>query len=430
MATEPSALFQITSTGSGAIHSDSEIPADVQSFVKAAMASVEDQLADLASTIEAVTRDRDIDSEVSSTASPMIGAASDIGSNKSGSLPGRPRSSSLSSLLNIAVDYDAIAAAVDAAEAAAGAIDLTNFAQKPEDPDGASSTKSGVASSGKNRKKRPLPLQKARKDSKQSAQQSKKESNRSPKKQYKKPPASMLKKPPLEFPPIPQSTLDERDLEKIRERARAAAGYVPPSSSGQGNASLPPPKKRAKLYEASTVPMTPATAVRPPTVIGSHSKTPLVSNTTASRQSAASCTPYAVQSSTPSSQSASRGQSSQKWEQMFECLVKFIEDQKKDETKAMTDAQKKDWVWDGNVPTTYKTKDGKALGRWVNNQRSAKSKGTLKEEREVRLVNAGLKWSVLASNSWNEMLEELRIYIEDQAKQGKKWDGNGKRLLM
>jgi hypothetical protein len=113
---------------------------------------------------------------------------------------------------------------------------------------------------------------------------------------------------------------------------------------------------------------------------------------------------------------------------MFQSLVKFIDDQKKEETHGMTDAQKKHWVWDGNVPTTYKTKDGKALGRWVNNQRSAKSKGALKEEREVRLVNAGLKWSVLASNSWNEMLEELRVYIEDQAKQGKKWDGNGKIL--
>ena len=94
----------------------------------------------------------------------------------------------------------------------------------------------------------------------------------------------------------------------------------------------------------------------------------------------------------------------------------------------MTEAQRAEWAWDGNVPTTFKTKDGKALGRWVNNQRSAKSKGTLKKEREKRLVDAGLKWSVLASNSWNEMLEELRIYVAEQVKQGKKWDGNGKGL--
>ena len=82
----------------------------------------------------------------------------------------------------------------------------------------------------------------------------------------------------------------------------------------------------------------------------------------------------------------------------------------------MSEDDAKVWVWDGNVPTTYKTKDGKALGRWVNNQRSAKSKGNLKEDREKRLVDAGLKWSVLASNSWNEMLEELRMYVAEQVR--------------
>ena len=64
----------------------------------------------------------------------------------------------------------------------------------------------------------------------------------------------------------------------------------------------------------------------------------------------------------------------------------------------------------------------------MNNQRSAKSKGALKDEREERLVGAGLKWSVLASNSWNEMLEELRAYVADQIKQGRTWDGNGKSV--
>ena len=56
--------------------------------------------------------------------------------------------------------------------------------------------------------------------------------------------------------------------------------------------------------------------------------------------------------------------------------------------------------------------------------RSAKAKGSLKDEREQRLINAGLKWSVVASNSWNEMLEELSIYIKEQHRQGKVWDGN------
>ena len=98
---------------------------------------------------------------------------------------------------------------------------------------------------------------------------------------------------------------------------------------------------------------------------------------------------------------------------MYVCLLKFVQDRKREDTVGVSSEEIGDWSWDGNVPTTHKTKDGKALGRWINNQRSAKSKATLKDEREQRLVNAGLKWSVLASNSWNEMLDELRIYIRD-----------------
>ena len=60
----------------------------------------------------------------------------------------------------------------------------------------------------------------------------------------------------------------------------------------------------------------------------------------------------------------------------------------------------------------------------MNNQRSAKSSGKLKKEREDRLIDAGLKWSVLTSNSWNEMLEELKKYAKDQTKSKGSWDGN------
>ena len=109
---------------------------------------------------------------------------------------------------------------------------------------------------------------------------------------------------------------------------------------------------------------------------------------------------------------------------MYTCLLEFAELRRLEETKHMTEEEKKVWIWDGNVPTTYKTKDGKALGRWVNNQRSAKSKGNLKDDREQRLIGAGLKWSVLPTNSFNEMLDELSIYIKDQHRQGKAWDGN------
>jgi hypothetical protein len=113
--------------------------------------------------------------------------------------------------------------------------------------------------------------------------------------------------------------------------------------------------------------------------------------------------------------------SDQKWNMVFDYLVKFIAESKAEETNDMSEEEIQIWQWDGNVPTTFKSKDGKALGRWVNNQRSAKSKGVLKDDRENRLVNAGLKWSVLASNSWNEMLEELRIYVNDQVRTNKLW---------
>jgi hypothetical protein len=118
------------------------------------------------------------------------------------------------------------------------------------------------------------------------------------------------------------------------------------------------------------------------------------------------------------------GQSNHKWEEMFDCLKEYVDDVKLKETKGMSEEEKKKWEWSGNVPTMYKTKDGKALGRWVNNQRSAKSKGTLKDERETRLLSTGLKWSVLTTNAWTDMLEELKLYVKEKTKDGKAWDGN------
>lgn len=60
----------------------------------------------------------------------------------------------------------------------------------------------------------------------------------------------------------------------------------------------------------------------------------------------------------------------------------------------------------------------------MNNQRQAKSKGMLKVERENRLVDTGLKWSVIATNGWTDMVNELRIYVREKTKDGKDWDGN------
>jgi Helicase associated domain len=378
MATDPSALFHITAGGS-----NGSLSAGAMAFVEDHLV---DQLADLATSMEAITgRGNDLDdSEVSSAASPLIGAATDIGISRIG----RPRSSSTSSLININVninvDYDAVAAAVDAAEAAAGAVDLTNLTSQAD----AGTVKAGSSSNG-NKKKRALSTP-GGKHKQQSQNQ---------------------------YSSVPYS--DERDMEEIRARARAAAGYVPPDGT---NASTLPPKKRAKHYGTTDIAMTPA-AVKSFNEPSSNFKTPVISNTGTSKYSDS-----AAYSDTPASSAAKAP--SQKWEAMFDCLLQFVEEQKKEETRGMTEAQKKEWEWDGNVPTTYKTKDGKALGRWVNNQRSAKSKGTLKDDRETRLVDAGLKWSVLASSSWNDMLEELRAYVADQEKQGKKWNGNGETAFL
>ena len=112
----------------------------------------------------------------------------------------------------------------------------------------------------------------------------------------------------------------------------------------------------------------------------------------------------------------------QKWDEMFDCLVQFIKDTREKSTRHMT--EKEHWVWDGNVPTRYKTPCGKALGRWITNQRAAKSKGSLKDDREVRLVSTGLKWNATAINSWTQMLDQLKIYVQSQTENGKQWDGN------
>jgi Helicase associated domain. len=114
------------------------------------------------------------------------------------------------------------------------------------------------------------------------------------------------------------------------------------------------------------------------------------------------------------SSSSKGGQSNQKWEEMFDCLVNYVQEQKQKETEGMSEEEVEKWEWSGNVPTMYKTADGKALGRWINNQRSAKSKGSLKPEREERLISTGLKWSVLTTNAWTDMLEELKVYVHEK----------------
>ena len=112
----------------------------------------------------------------------------------------------------------------------------------------------------------------------------------------------------------------------------------------------------------------------------------------------------------------------QKWDDMFQCLLDYIEETRKELTKEMNDDQKAAWVWDGKVPRNYKTPSGKALGTWVTNQRVAKKNGTLKEDREVRLVSTGLNLEMQGNEEnhqqmWDEMFQCLLDYIEETRKE-------------
>lgn len=237
----------------------------------------------------------------------------------------------------------------------------------------------------------------------------------------------------IPFVPIPKSTKTKEEMDASMQRARAAAGYTPPTHRG----APPPVKKPVKKPPPPPPPRKPPTTYTPYAKYGSN---PTYANTPANQRGApppynpsmpphhysrTKTPPSYVKSRVPSSTPKPNTlQSQQKWDDMFRYLVKFIEETCQESTKNMPEEKKKTWVWDGNVPTNHKTKCGKALGRWINNQRSAKSKGTLKDDREVRLVSTGLKWSVLTTNSWRDMLQELQIYVTEQTKDGRPWDGN------
>ena len=39
-------------------------------------------------------------------------------------------------------------------------------------------------------------------------------------------------------------------------------------------------------------------------------------------------------------------------------------------------------------------------------------------------MSTGLKWSVLSTNSWQDMMDELLLYVTEKTKDGSEWDGN------
>jgi hypothetical protein len=82
------------------------------------------------------------------------------------------------------------------------------------------------------------------------------------------------------------------------------------------------------------------------------------------------------------------------WKDMFEVLVRYIKETRETETRHMNDEQKAAWIWNGHVPSSYKTSCNKALGNWIDTQRQLKAKEKLKDERELRLTSICLRWKM------------------------------------
>jgi Helicase associated domain len=86
------------------------------------------------------------------------------------------------------------------------------------------------------------------------------------------------------------------------------------------------------------------------------------------------------------------------WDDMYEILVEYTRNQRRchDLRYAMNISEEErntiQWIWDGNVPQKYITSNGKALGKWINTQRTAKTDRLLHPKREARLHNLGLNW--------------------------------------
>jgi hypothetical protein len=83
------------------------------------------------------------------------------------------------------------------------------------------------------------------------------------------------------------------------------------------------------------------------------------------------------------------------WDSMYETLCDYVAERTKDGSE-----------WDGNVPANYRTADNppRALGRWINRQRSAYQKDKLKPDAKEKLTKLGLKWAVHERRSMEEIL--------------------------
>jgi len=223
---------------------------------------------------------------------------------------------------------------------------------------------------------------------------------------------------PLDTTPLTSNmkngSIHDPMMDDVRAKARAAAGYTHPAMNAKYKSSKKRPLPTNLPHSMMKKPCL-------PTHFSTHIATPKLANGAKIPSGVhmysdfSGATPKRKNhSSLKPSSSSKGGQSNQKWEEMFDCLVSYVKDQRTKESQGMSEEDAKDWEWTGNVPTMYKTSDGKALGRWINNQRSAKSKGSLKADREERLIGTGLKWSVLTTNAWTDMMEELKVYVDEK----------------
>ncbi|GKY96103.1 hypothetical protein MPSEU_000570500 [Mayamaea pseudoterrestris] len=390
--------------------------AELQAYVAAAVASMGDQLAELAGAVESAAgpdsenedmnvainhRAEHEDDEAATESSSVVSNLMMIGATSDAHRRGRLRSWSTGSGM-ISVDLDAVQAAVDAAQAASAGINLADISSSASiaQADAAAMSVQSRHSTERSRirnTQRKLPLKRSRAES--AVQQSTSVQN---------------------F--MQGASLSEREIDDIRERTRA---NLHASSNPAHDPSAQPLKKRGR--RKTSLP-----DVAPLSVSLCHA-TPKISNRNKRNQydEEEDMLPIAVHSTNDvASTNNQKGSSAKngsaadlKWDEMYNCLLEFAEERRTEGICNLTPEQAASWVWDGHVPTNYKRGE-KALGRWVNNQRSSKAKGTLKEDREDRLVAAGLKWSVVTSNQWDEMFEELRIYIAEQKAQNSKWNGN------
>ena len=451
-----------------------DVTIDIQAFVSA---TVGDQLAEIAGAVElagaldenaALRRDPEDEGNYGGKEGSLKvdgGGSSDVShSSNAPSRHRRFRSLSVNSSGVLSVDQEALAVAVEAANAAAASLDLAGIGNKHSS---FGSTASSVgdppppeSGRGSSEPVVPTPTTKPVVKKKRSSRQKKKQP----------PQSASARRSNRRALPLAQrshggsdqmsvsdqqhgtygggkSSIDEKEEEELRERARAAAvsGRSHPlkkrvrnhscSDSATTSSSSKPLKKRVQRTSTDEMDKKPSSTDCPASApLSSFHVTPKRSNRIMAETEERPHVPLASTSAEPviseapatvaSSAKASNDRANQKWESMFLHLIKFIDDRRARETEGLPEEEQDLWIWDGNVPTNHKTEDGKALGRWVNNQRTAKQKGSLRDDRIQKLEDAGLKWSVLSANSWNETLEELRLYVQEQTKDGSEWDGN------